>query len=230
MDTAYTEEHENGFIMLGVVHKDESGYKRLLDMLDKIAPEIITLEFTHYGLNYRIHNSAKHKKCIREVLLKHPDYKKRLNRNALKNLLSFANMPYEYRAAKRYLEKRSVSLSFLHLIDFDFFSYMHLQKCEELFSPSNVEKLLFGSDDNGNNSEKAVAKMFFESGVKIFPYTEEMFIRDKYMSNRISMIKNSAGDIRLLHICGWQHLDDPCRIYAPLNPRKVFIYDKAFRI
>jgi hypothetical protein len=75
-----------------------------------------------------------------------------------------------------------------------------------------------------------MAKLFFEGGIKVARYTEEMRIRDRYMRDKISILTRSNKDKRFLHICGWQHLEDPHNLYTPLNPEKVFIYDKAVRI
>jgi len=214
----------NDLIMLGVVHRDSGGYRLLAERLEQFMPDIITLEFSHYGLNYRRVMGKTYKKRIMEVILKYSGNREKLNRDAFSELVSFANVPYEYRASVRYTDKHS---GLLHLIDLDMFSYVKLQKSEELFSPSNIERLLFSEQGFTDHGERAVARLFFEGGIKIYKYTEEMFIRDRYMSGRISMIKNENKNKRLLHICGWQHLDDPYELYAPLNPRKVFIYDKT---
>ncbi len=218
------EDNEKDIIMLGVMHRDKSGYKLLLERLKQFTPEIITLEFSHYGLNYRQIMGKTYKKRIMDVILKNSGNRSKLNREALSDLISFVNMPYEYKAALRYTKQHSGSL---HLIDLDIFSYAKLQKSEEMFSVSNLERLLFNGEGFKKYDERAVARLFFEGGIKVYKYTEEMYIRDRYMSGRTSMIKGDNKNKRLLHICGWQHLDDPYRFYAPLNPRKVFIYDKT---
>ena len=74
----------------------------------------------------------------------------------------------------------------------------------------------------------AAARLFFEKGVSLFPYTGQMRARDSHMRDRIQELMESHENARFLHICGWQHLRDPRGLYAPLNPHKVFIHDKAF--
>jgi len=86
-------------------------------------PDIITLEFSHYGLNYRRVMGKTYKKRIMEVILKYSGNREKLNRDAFSELVSFANVPYEYRASVRYTDKHS---GLLHLIDLDMFSYVKL--------------------------------------------------------------------------------------------------------
>jgi hypothetical protein len=145
--------------------------------------------------------------------------------DGLSRLFPYINLPYEYEVASRYAEEHNASL---HLIDMDDFSYLKLQKIDELFEENNIRQLLYGEAVTGGSNEKTAARLFFEKGVKVFPYTDEMYIRDKYVSNRISLLMKHHKHKKFLHICGWQHLQDPHGLYALFNPGKAFFYDKAF--
>lgn len=218
---------KNEIFMLGVVHRDAEGPKLLLQWLERIMPRIITLEFSHYGLTFRKKKGKEYKKRIREVLTKIKGNNRKYNAETLADLLSYVDLPYEYKVASQYTKKHS---GLLYLIDLDVFSYLKLKNSEELFHPANIEKLLCNGEGHRNGNEKAMAKLFFESGIKVARYTEEMRIRDRHMRDKISILTRSSKDKRLLHICGWQHLEDPHNLYTPLNPEKVFIYDKTVRI
>ena len=73
-----------------------------------------------------------------------------------------------------------------------------------------------------------MARLYFEKGITTKQYDREMYIRDRYMSAKIQELMERAPDKKFLHVCGWQHLNDPFGLYNPYNPTKVFSYDKAF--
>ena len=95
-------------------------------------------------------------------------------------------------------------------------------------STDNLETILATDTGEGRGYESVLARLYFENGVKTVPYTNEMRVRDKYMSNKIAVLRRHYKGKRFLHICGWQHLQDPHNLYGPENPVKVFIYDKTF--
>jgi hypothetical protein len=101
---------------------------------------------------------------------------------------------------------------------------------DELLAKDNLAKLLCGPGLENERHEMAAARLFFEKGLSLFPYTDEMRARDGHMRDRIRSLMESRTTGRFLHICGWQHLSDPHGLYAPLNPRKAFIYDEALRV
>ena len=218
---------KNKIFMLGVVHRDAEGPNLLLQWLERIMPRIITIEFSHYGLTFRNKKGKEYKKRIREVMTIIKENNWKYNAETLTDLFSYIDMPYEYEIASRYTKKHN---GLLYLIDLDIFSHLKLINSEELFQPANIEKLLCNGKNHCNVSEKAMAKLFFEGGVKVARYTEEMHARDRYMRDKISILMRAHKDKRFLHICGWQHLEDPHNLYTPLNPEKVFIYDKTVRI
>jgi hypothetical protein len=87
--------------------------------------------------------------------------------------------------------------------------------------------MLLKSDQCKPGRQKAMARLFLETGIKTLPYTEEMRVRDRLMSQRIGHLVKRHAPSRVVHICGWQHLYDPFGLYTALCPKKAFIYDKA---
>jgi len=216
---------DHGLIMLGVIHRDEFGPDLLDRWLRAVEPHVITLEFSHYGARFRREAGPVLRKRIEEVF-------NRLKRdnlpcydNALSMALSYIGMPYEFDTASRYGKEHGIAV---HLVDMDFFSYVKLREVEEFLSPGNLERLLAERTEGRADQEKGLARLFFDKGVKTAPYTKEMSIRDRYMSNKIAVLRKYHGEKRFLHITGWRHLEDPLNLYGPLEPVKVFIYDKTF--
>ena len=83
---------------------------------------------------------------------------------------------------------------------------------------------------NEMENQRAVARLFFDKGIKTFSYTDEMLTRDRHVKENLALLARHYKGRRLLHVCGWQHLSDPHNIYDPLNPVKVFAHDRSFRI
>jgi hypothetical protein len=218
---------EDGFTMLGVIHRDPSGPHLLDRWLTFIQPHVITLEFSNYGKAFREKMGPRYRERIEEVY-------NRLKRdnlpcydNALSMVLSYVEMPYEFVRTSRYGQAHGVPV---YLIDMDFFSYLNLRETEKLLDPVNLEKLLSDDGTKKAGCENILARLYFEEGVRTVTYTDEMCMRDKYMSNKIKVLRKRYMGQRLLHVSGWQHLHDPRNLYGPLNPLKVFLYDKTICI
>jgi hypothetical protein len=208
--------------MLGVIHRDGRNRVLLRQCIAGIRPDVVTLEFTNYGLMFRKENRDRYKKHIDEVVKKLKNDKRPYNEAAMEDLESFLNMPDEYEIVSEYCKEQRVPF---YLIDMDVFSYLKLQKAEELFDAGNIERLLAETDAGNGPGEATMARLFFESGIKSAPYDDEMHIRDRYMADRLSLLMKRSPEKRFLHITGWRHLEDPRGLYAPLNPLKVFPYD-----
>ena len=147
----------------------------------------------------------------------------RIEEDALDALFSYIDLPLEFTAASEYCDRRGAHL---FLVDMDRFSSVNLSRMDELIAKENL-RMLLGSDQGRGGRQKAMARLFLEKGIKTFPYTEEMRLRDRHMSKRIGHLVKRHAPSRVVHICGWQHLCDPFGLYTALYPKKAFIYDKA---
>ncbi len=222
MATTIDLDHGRRFYMLGVIHRDKRNRALLRQWITGIMPDVITLEFTQYGLMFRKENRGRYKKRIDEVLKKLKNDKRPYNGSAMDDLKAFLNMPDEYEVVAEYCKGRRIPF---HLIDMDMFSYLKLQNAEELFDSGNIEELLTEKDAANGSREATMARLFFKSGIKTASYDDEMYVRDRHMADRLSLLMKSSPEKRFLHITGWRHLEDPHGLYSPLDPLKVFPYD-----
>jgi len=55
-----------GLTLLGTVHRDPRGLTKLVEALKRLTPTVITLEFSIYGLKYRL----KKKRALNHRLLR----------------------------------------------------------------------------------------------------------------------------------------------------------------
>jgi hypothetical protein len=212
------------FVMLGVVHRDPEGKDLLRSWLCRIAPEVITLEFSTYGLEFRKVNGPRYLQLLEERLRDLGSEAGLCSEEVRSALRAFMGLPYEYEATSDYTRQHGLPL---YLVDMDIFSYLRLRKTDELMSRENIGQLLNDNGTDQTNPEVALAELCLEGLVKAVPYTAEMGIRDAYMRDRISVLMKFHSDKRFLHVCGWQHLRDPHGLYDCLQPAKVFSHDKA---
>jgi hypothetical protein len=216
-------------IMLGTIHRDREGAGHLSRWLDNLRPEVITLEFSPYGMMFR----RTHRETLRaKVGALVEEIERRgepVSRTALEALYDYIEFPYEYRITSQYAEE--VGIPF-HLLDPGVFSYVKLQKMDELLDPENIRTWFREQEsaDHGVQKERVLARMFFEEGSKTFSYSDEMLVRDRYIKDRLVLLMRQHQGKRILHVCGWQHLSDPRGVYGPLNPVKVFAYDRTLRV
>jgi hypothetical protein len=223
MKEAYDRRREGLFYMLGVIHGDRNG-KALLDKwLESAAPDMVTLEFSHYGLNFRQSSGERLRQRADVAIDELRAEGLTIDEAARDALFRSIDLPLEYVAASEYCDRRGASL---FLVDMDRFSSENLARMDEVIAKENL-RMLLGSGHSEGGRQKAMARLFFEKGIKTFPYTEEMRLRDRHMSDKIGRLARRHAPSRLVHICGWQHLSDPFGLYAALYPKKAFIYDKT---
>lgn len=205
--------------MIGVIHGDDRAKKRLLRILQNISPDVVTVEFTNYGLNFRTKNVNWIKKKVKKIFSCMNDEKEKI-----KNSLKILKIPYEYLTAKRYAEAKRIPL---FLVDMDFFSFFRLRYVRELLDGENLLKLVNEEHCPPLQIEKRIANAYFEKNIKIFSSSEEMRVRDEYTVRLITKIMEENIGRVIAHICGWQHLIDENGYYSKFNPQKIYIYDKS---
>jgi hypothetical protein len=227
-DNEITSLHAEGLlVILGVIHRDQNGLELLNQWMAAIQPQVITLEFSKYGMTFRRERGSFYRERIEGVYNRLKKGNLPCYDNALSALFSYIEMPYEFEGASQYHTVHNVPL---YLIDMDIFSYLRLKEIEMFLSVENIERMLSEDNKDSLGREKTLARLYFEKGVKPAPYTDEMYVRDRYMTNKIGVLKKYYKAKRFLHIAGWQHLQDPYNLYGPLKPIKVFFYDKTLCI
>lgn len=213
---------ERTFYMLGVIHRDKDNGMIVDRWLNEIRPDVVTIEFSQYGLKFRKEKGCMYRKQVECVLDKMRQDREECNQEELSFLYSFIDLPGEYEAASTYCINNGADL---YPVDMDLFSYLNLRKIDELFSEENIRSVVGTHSEQGGNKERSAARLFFDAGIEMTPYTEEMHIRDRYISGKINMLMRYYRGKQFAHITGWQHLKDPHGVFAPLHPVKVFPYD-----
>ena len=109
--------------LLGTVHRDPQGLTKLVKDLARLKPDVITLEFSRYGLTYR----RRKKKILTERFLQgllEIRATETLRISELKNLLratgiggiaALIDLPFEYKGARFYSRRHHLPLYLLDL-------------------------------------------------------------------------------------------------------------------
>jgi hypothetical protein len=213
-------------IMLGTIHRDSEGAGLLRRVIEALAPEIVTLEFSAYGLLFRRLHGERLREQVDALVQEMMRNGERVSPRALDLLYDYIDLPCEYTIASQYADRVGIPL---HLLDAGAFSYLRLQEMDALVRPDNI-RTWFSAQDAGDDAlhkEMVRARLFFEKGVKTFSYSDEMLVRDRHVTHRLMLLARQHRTKRVLHVCGWQHLSDPYSVYEPLNPVKVFLHDRS---
>lgn len=213
---------DNRFFMLGIIHGDARNDTVVKKWMDDVRPDVITLELSPYGLAFRQEKGRAYMKRIDAICRKLQSEGYSCTSDDLRSFYSYVSVPREFEIARDYC---AVNGSDLYLVDMGLFSYMKLKKIDELISEENIRKNLIEDSGGRPNGQKVLAGLYFRSGVSAFQYTDEMALRDRFMSRRITVLMRRFIGKRILHITGWQHLKDPLDLYAPLSPVKIYPYD-----
>lgn len=204
--------------MLGVIHRDERNPGILRTWLEKIQPDVITVEVSRYSLEFRLSIGDMYRERLGSVC-------GRLDRphrgRAVGDLYSFIDMPSEFTIAEEYCKSHDI---LVYPVDMDLFSALKLRRTDELIDGKNVAANL-RRDEKTGTSQKVLADLYFRKGVTAFSYDEEMAIRDNFMCHKIGILRKRCANGRFLHIAGWQHLRDPLSLYDRFHPVKIFPYD-----
>lgn len=222
METAATP----GLTMLGTIHRDPEARGLVDAWMTRTRPDAITLEFSQYGHLYRKMQGDGLRTKVEALVGELESDGEPVDGTALDRVMAYVAQPYEFLAARDYAAGHGIPL---YLIDMDLFSWLNLQQADELFERENLRRIL-RKGAVAENGEKGLARLFFEHGLRTFPYTGEMSIRDRHMSGRLAALRRERHDLSVLHICGWRHLCDPDNVYTELKPRKAFVYDRTVRL
>jgi hypothetical protein len=216
-----------GLILIGTVHGDPWGQARAGKLLDRLRPELVTVEISPYSLNYRLKHGGIWQRQLTATLAKLPAGAER--HLAIRRLAAQVALPFEVRAAREY--SRRVNVPWRPL-DLGFLSRRHLPRyTTELLSPANLEALLATPDGDLETfvaGEFRRARQALTGGPRrIFPGAPETRRREHFLARRLRAL--AARHRRVAHLGGWEHLvawEDSPGLWADLadlNPRRMLL-------
>ncbi len=226
--------------LVGTVHRDPRGLPRLVETLERLGPDILTLEFSIYGFRYR----QKRKKLLRQRLLeglreiqgtdslKAGELKVLLRSAGSGGLAALLELPFEYKGATFYSHRHHLPLLYL---DVSSYSRQLLSHLDELLCPANLKKLIAFERSplqEAVEREYFLAKNLLVDGKgslwrKFIPEQEGWKKRDRVMAERIKKVLAKYPTAQVVHIGGWQHLlaqqGTLFNLLEDLNPKRILL-------
>jgi hypothetical protein len=214
----------NELIFLGTSHIDPSGYERLQAVLQETGPQIIILEISRFAIIFRKTLGALYRRILLRRVKK---YNLEIN-TEIENAISFFDIPYEYRAARRYARAQGARVI---LADVSLLSFLRLSRSYQFIRKKNILSL---SGIHGDRfiSERKIAERVFSHGDPLmirlrangFEGDRLLELREKILTRRIHRIVSRYRNRKIAYIGGWEHLiDDPDKrtLYSNYNlPKK----------
>jgi|GEM_PF-456715 len=197
-------------LLVGCVHRDPDGYKRLLDFLEGQRPDCLTVEISPYSIRFRKKHGRRLFRKFRSAVALLPEGKR--THPSLRPLAESLRIPYEWRAARDYARRLRIPCK---AIDVSWVSRRHLPLfSREMLRKKNLEILCEGvgfSDlESGIRNEYLYAWKVFKNPESYALFFKKYFedpldrLREKIVARRIRSLVEEGRS--LIHIGGWLHL------------------------
>jgi hypothetical protein len=219
-----TKEFLSRLYLLGTVHGDPKGYKKLKSFLNSFKPDLILLELSPFAWAFR----TRHQAYFQNAFLRHLKYAaRRLGlslQDALKHPQILAirrqiNLPYEYRAARAHVLHNE---AMLFLVDHSSFSREWIAAWAELISVENLTFLLTSFSrvsDIEHTYRQALDSITrrYDLGVNgLFGDRDsegkDWDAREHYVARQIQETLLIFQPRRALYVGGWWHLTSGGRL------------------
>jgi hypothetical protein len=222
--------------MVGTVHRDPQGKRKLLRLLQKEQPFFISVEISPYSRMFRVERSAAFRSILRKNLLRIQQeegisWRKIISHRDIQAIFFLLKEPYEWGAAKAYAEQTG---GVLKDIDLSCYAEEKLSYLPELVSRENLQALLrLPSPDMGGQIEAHYrwARSLFSHPPSVWFGSHEFQARDTIMAERIRGFVHLAGGRKVIHIGGWEHLIEfrdglsLFKLLQDLHPQRILLSD-----
>lgn len=205
--------------LIGTVHRDPGGMQILVEELKRLHPQVITLEFSPYGLRYRL----KRRRVLSKKLLKSlhdirgtdrwgvREFKKLLRSTGIGGIRSLLDVPFEYKAVKFYSKLHGLPL---YCLDSSSYSRQLLRYVDELISPDNLKRIISLETaplketvaKEYQKAEKILLNGMQSPWLSMMHTDEDWKKREHSMTDRIRKIAAHYTGCSIIHVGGWQHL------------------------
>jgi len=210
--------------LIGTVHRDTQGLQRLSALLERLQPDLLTLEMSSYALQYRQARGPSQLLRLERILERLATETGRSLQElqccqAVADIRNLLALPYEYRATRDYAARCDCRLA---LIDMTEVSTLKLKRVESGLITYRNLKILTGLPEAAaaqrqesyataqallsNTPVAAVRSAFLQHRRGL----EGIGPRDQLMAEQIRRLLQADTCRHLVHVGGWVHLlEDP---------------------
>ena len=196
---------DSRLVLIGTVHGDPSGYERVTKILERLGPDLVTVEISRFSVRYRQAWERRWRRQLQLGLAALPP--ETAGHPAILRVAAQIGMPFEYRAARDYSRRNGIRCLPL---DLGGLSRRHLPGySRELLTPANLRALLAngaGGSPDPVAQEFQRARQALEHSPWRLPHQggPETRRREFYLSRRLMRL--AGGNGRTAHVGGWEHL------------------------
>lgn len=226
--------------LVGTVHRDPWGFQTLVEELTGQRPQAITVEFSSYGLRYRLKKSRVLTQRLLKGLheIKETDIwsvrelKKLLRTTGIGGIRALLDLPFEYKGANLYSKRHGLPL---HYIDSSSHSRRLLRHVEKLISPENLKKVFaFEAAPltetvmrEYQNAENLLLDGTQSPWLQVIQTDKGWERREHIMAERIRKITAKYQGCTIVHVGGWRHLlarqGTLFNLLEELEPKRVLL-------
>jgi len=227
--------------LIGTIHRDPQGLVRLVQTLNGLNPHVITLEFSTYGLRYRLKNKRSLNHCLLRGLheihgidgLRLDTLKELLRTTGIGGIRALLALPFEYKGASFYSQRWDIPL---YCVDISSLSRQLLATVDELLSPENLKKVF--AFETASLQETVTRREYIQAETLLLNAKQSPWRhlipadavgekRERIMASRIRRIAAHYAGRHIVHIGGWQHLAaQPGTLFSlleDLTPKRVLL-------
>jgi len=181
-------------ILIGTIHRTPEGYWVLKSLLERVSPEIIAVEFSPYGLRFRMKRGRELLERKRELPL---------------SVKAFLEPPYEYRASRDYGREKGVPVL---LLDSSSLSRRFLKRTGEMLFVTNLKKISESSNPSWEEQverEYKLARKLWDGGLNpLWFFRREKWDqrRERAIARRLRQLLGRYPRRRIVYIGGWRHM------------------------
>ncbi len=227
-------ENRPSLLMIGTVHRDPRGRAKLLGLLRRERPSVVSVEISPYGRIFRERHSPDLRATLRENLRKIQQeegrpWKEILSHSAIQGIFLLLKVPYEWQAASAYGSETGAKLQD---IDLPHASEEKLSHLSEIVSRENLRTLLslsFPSLGEQVKDHYHRANFLYCHPPAVWLQSRDLEERETIMAQKIRRLFFQAGGKKMAHIGGWEHLLDLSggsslyHLLKELNPRRLLL-------
>jgi len=205
------EPSSSSLVMVGTVHRDPKGFGKLLRILEREAPNFITVEISPYALEFRAKQASHLRAILRENLKiiqreEGGSYRRFLSYGEIQGIFLLLKVPFEWRAAAEYARRSRIGVK---AIDLSAYSEEKLAWISELIHIENLRALLRSSSPAIGGQvilqNKRAQNLWNRPLASGLPQ-EEIQERERHMAGEIRRVMEEGNKRKILHVGGWEHL------------------------
>ena len=198
-------------LMIGTVHRDPRGKSKLLGLLRRERPDLVSVEISPYARAFRALKSAGLRTTLRENLGRiHREegrpWREILSHSAIQGIFLLLKEPYEWRAASAYGVESGCRVQDIDLSEFSEEKLDHVSEVVSLENLRTLLRLSLPSLPEQVADHYRRARFLISYPPSGWVHGRQLEDRESAMAQEIRRLFSQAEGKKMAHVGGWEHL------------------------